>query len=153
MLKKKYKIFVVMEYIYEYFLEIVECKFAKWLNQLKNFFNKHFKEYYLASFCWWISSSCENHFTLVHAHTPFILSTITYKVAVYAPSERADTLYFISTPMYTLWRRLFESSLRASVVHSSKTFQRSYIRKIAHCLWLFSTLCSRDSSRDLAENL
>jgi hypothetical protein len=25
----------------------------KWLNQLKNFFNKHFKEYYLASFfCW-----------------------------------------------------------------------------------------------------
>jgi hypothetical protein len=24
----------------------------KWLNQLKNFFNKPFKEYYLASFCW-----------------------------------------------------------------------------------------------------
>ncbi len=38
------------------------CK--KWLNQLKNFFNKHFFEYYLASFCWWISSSCENHCTL-----------------------------------------------------------------------------------------
>ncbi len=36
----------------------------KWLNQLKNFFNKHFKEYYLASFCWWIPSSCENHGTL-----------------------------------------------------------------------------------------
>jgi hypothetical protein len=34
-----------MEYIYEYFLEIVEC-------QLKNFFYKYFKEYYLASFCW-----------------------------------------------------------------------------------------------------
>jgi hypothetical protein len=27
-----------MVYIYEYFLEVVECKFArKWLNQLKNF--------------------------------------------------------------------------------------------------------------------
>ncbi len=37
----------------------------KWLNQLKNFFNKHFKEYYLASFCWWIPSSCENHCTLM----------------------------------------------------------------------------------------
>ncbi len=37
----------------------------KWLNQLKNFFNKHFKEYYLASFCWWIPSSCENHCTLI----------------------------------------------------------------------------------------
>jgi hypothetical protein len=38
----------------------------KWLNWLKNDFNKHFKEYYLASFCWWIPSSCENHCTLVH---------------------------------------------------------------------------------------
>jgi hypothetical protein len=24
----------------------------KWLNQLKNLCSKHFKEYYLASFCW-----------------------------------------------------------------------------------------------------
>ncbi len=37
----------------------------KWLNQLKNFLNKHFKEYYLASFCWWIPSSCENHCNLL----------------------------------------------------------------------------------------
>ncbi len=37
----------------------------KWLNQSKNFIKKHFKEYYLASFCWWIPSSCENHWTLV----------------------------------------------------------------------------------------
>ncbi len=37
----------------------------KWLYQVKNFFNKHFKEYYLASFCWWISSSCENHCNLM----------------------------------------------------------------------------------------
>jgi hypothetical protein len=37
----------------------------KWLNQLKNFFNKHFKEYYLASFCWWIPSSYEIHCTLM----------------------------------------------------------------------------------------
>ncbi len=37
----------------------------KWLNQLKNFFNKHCKQYYLASFCWWIPSSCENHCNLV----------------------------------------------------------------------------------------
>jgi hypothetical protein len=36
-----------------------------WLNQLKNFFYKHFKEYYLASFCWLIPSSCENHCNLV----------------------------------------------------------------------------------------
>ncbi len=38
----------------------------KWLNQLKNFFNKHFKEYSLESFCWWIPSSCENHCNLIH---------------------------------------------------------------------------------------
>ena len=35
-------------------------------NQLKNFFNKHFKEYYLASFSWWIPSSCENHCSLLY---------------------------------------------------------------------------------------
>ncbi len=40
----------------------------KWLNQLKNFFNKHFWEYYLASFCWWISSRCENYCTLLYMH-------------------------------------------------------------------------------------
>ncbi len=38
---------------------------------------------------------------------PFTLFVITYKVAVYAPTERADTLtlfyYFISTPICTLW--------------------------------------------------
>ncbi len=38
----------------------------KWRMQLKNLFNKHFWEYYLASFCWWIPSSCENHCNLVH---------------------------------------------------------------------------------------
>ncbi len=38
----------------------------KWLNQLKNCFNKRFWEYYSASFCWWISSSCENHCTLLY---------------------------------------------------------------------------------------
>ena len=42
----------------------------KWLNQLKNFFNKRFREYYLASFCWWISSSCENHCTLMRIYMP-----------------------------------------------------------------------------------
>ncbi len=39
----------------------------KWLNQLNYFFNKHFWESYLASFCWWISSSCENHCTLPYS--------------------------------------------------------------------------------------
>ncbi len=43
----------------------------KWLNQLKTFFNKHFWEYYLASFCWWILSSCENHCTLIHSQALF----------------------------------------------------------------------------------
>jgi hypothetical protein len=40
----------------------------KWLNQLKNLLNKPFKEYYLASFCWWIPSRCENHCTLLSIH-------------------------------------------------------------------------------------
>ncbi len=40
----------------------------KWLNQLKDFFNKHFWEYYLSSFYWWISLSCENHCNLMHTH-------------------------------------------------------------------------------------
>jgi hypothetical protein len=35
--------------------------------------------------------------------TPFIISTITYKVVLYAPAERADTLpLFYSTPLCTL---------------------------------------------------
>jgi hypothetical protein len=36
---------------------------------------------------------------------PFNLFTITYKVAVYGPAERADTVhapYFISTPIYSV---------------------------------------------------
>ncbi len=36
--------------------------------QLHSSVHKHFKEYYLASFCWWIPSSCENHCNLVHIH-------------------------------------------------------------------------------------
>jgi hypothetical protein len=48
----------------------------KWLNQLKNFFNKHFKEYYLASFCWWIPSSCENHCTLVYTYQGTIVPSL-----------------------------------------------------------------------------
>ncbi len=54
-----------MEYMYMVFFGSSRMQIRKkWLNQLKNFFNKHFKEYYLASFCWWIPSSCENHCTL-----------------------------------------------------------------------------------------
>jgi hypothetical protein len=34
-------------------------------NQMENFFDKHLKEYYLASFCRWIPSSCENHCNLL----------------------------------------------------------------------------------------
>jgi hypothetical protein len=36
---------------------------------------------------------------------PFTLFSITYKLAVYAPAERADTLplFFISTHICTLW--------------------------------------------------
>ncbi len=41
----------------------------KWLNQLKNFFNKHFKEYYFAFFWRWVPSSCENHCTLIYMYT------------------------------------------------------------------------------------
>ncbi len=48
----------------------------KMLNQLKNFFNKHFWEYYLASFRWWISSSCEIHCTLMQAYLPLLLASI-----------------------------------------------------------------------------
>jgi hypothetical protein len=43
----------------------------KWLNQLRNFSYKHFKEYYLAPFCWWIPSSCENRCNpLVYLNQP-----------------------------------------------------------------------------------
>ncbi len=41
----------------------------------------------------------------VHAHPPFTIFTITYKVAVYAPAERGDTIhhpYFISILMYSV---------------------------------------------------
>jgi hypothetical protein len=36
---------------------------------------------------------------------PFTLITITYKVAVYAPAERADTLtlFHLYHPMYPMW--------------------------------------------------
>ncbi len=35
------------------------------LTNWKTFLTKIGKEYYLASFCWWIPSSCENHFNLM----------------------------------------------------------------------------------------
>ncbi len=42
--KKNFKKFGVIEYIYEYLLELVHRMQIrkKWLNQLKHFFNKHF---------------------------------------------------------------------------------------------------------------
>jgi hypothetical protein len=36
----------------------------KWLIQMKRLFNIHCKEYYAATFCWWIPSSCENRCNL-----------------------------------------------------------------------------------------
>ncbi len=74
--QKTIKIFGVIEYIYEYILELVECKFARnGLTNWKTFFNKHFWEYYLASFCWWISSSCENHCTLLCIQNRYSVTT------------------------------------------------------------------------------
>ena len=73
MLKKKEKIFRVIEWVHIWVFfgnSRIQIR-KKWLNQLKNFYSKHFKEYYLASFCWWISSSYENHCTLVHKHENF----------------------------------------------------------------------------------
>ncbi len=54
----------------------------KWLKQLKNFFNKHFKEYYLAFFCWWIPSSCENHCTLMQEVAFITGRTLNKEVAI-----------------------------------------------------------------------
>ncbi len=50
-------------HIWVYVRTIIMQIRKKWLNQLKNFFNKHVWEYYLASFCWW---NYEIHCTLVH---------------------------------------------------------------------------------------
>jgi hypothetical protein len=88
----------------------------------------------------------------VHAHPlPLYLPSRT----VYAPPEREDSLspiFFISTALCTLWWRLFESSLSASVVHSSKT---SRVHKLERLLIVCG--CSRHCvpviHRDLAENL
>ena len=52
----------------EWGISIMQIR-KQWLNQLKNFFNKHFEEYYLASFCWWIPSSCESHCNLLYNRT------------------------------------------------------------------------------------
>ncbi len=74
----------------------------KWLNQLKNFFNKHFKEYYLASFCLWIPSSCEKHCNLLR--TP--LTHKTHKNTQEHPTTENNTqqqyttaLRYIKLPM------------------------------------------------------
>ncbi len=68
MSQKNKKIFGVNEYICIWvYVRTSRMQIRKkWLNQLKNFFNKHFWENYLAPFCWWISSSCENHCTLTY---------------------------------------------------------------------------------------
>jgi len=49
------KIFEVIEYLHTYTSVFVNRRMQirkKWLNQLKNFVDKYFLEYYLASFCW-----------------------------------------------------------------------------------------------------
>ena len=54
-----------MEYIYEYFLEIVECKFARnGLTNWKTFLTSIFKNIILHLFCG--ESSCENYCNLLY---------------------------------------------------------------------------------------
>ncbi len=64
--KNNQKNFGVIEYIYEYLLELVECKFARnCLANWKTFLTDIFENIFWHLFCWWISSSCENHCNLI----------------------------------------------------------------------------------------
>ncbi len=84
----------------------------KWLNQLKNFFNKRFWEYYLASFCWWISSSCENHCTLVSTYffwkmASKLNSNLEYLLQPELPSRDRISCLFLSI---SYWKHSTQSS-------------------------------------------
>jgi len=56
---------------------------------------------------------------------PFTLSTIVIKVVVYDPAERADTSYFYSTPICTLW---LQRCSAGTVHHSVHRFSPEFIQ-------------------------
>jgi hypothetical protein len=58
---------------------------------IEKLFNKHFWEYYLTSFCWWISSSCENHCILKNIRNMFKqITSMNAKSSTYGDMWKTD---------------------------------------------------------------
>ncbi len=72
---------------------------------------------------------------------PFTISTITYKVLVYAPDQRGQIhipyFYFISTYMYSVviyYKKYFHSTVREPPAILSSRFQGGITRQISNIL-------------------
>ncbi len=66
MQKRKLKNFEFIEYMYEYFLELGKCKFAKIAQPIeKTSWTNIFKNIVWHLLCWWVLSSCKNHCSLL----------------------------------------------------------------------------------------
>ncbi len=79
----------------------------------------------------------------MHAQPPFPKSTVTYKVVVYAPTERADTFPPISTlPLYTSFIHVIYFGTIITQSHNSSFFitgwkyQEAVVKVGVHALTL-----------------
>ncbi len=76
---------------------------------MKNFFYKHFWEYYLASFCRWISSSCENHYTLMPMHCDIVPIPTRISV-IFATGTTVHAQWLMTNPLSQPFRPVCRAS-------------------------------------------
>ncbi len=81
----------------------------------------------------------------VHVHT-LSLFTITYKVAVYAPAERADTLFLFNLyPLYTL---SMYSIVACFIYMCLCKHARGHVCvRSAQCLWCICRVCQKQFAK------
>ncbi len=101
-MEKKLKKFGVIEYIFEYYLTIVECKFCKkWLNQIKNL-KKNFKNIIWHLFAW-IPSSCEDHCNIVNRQVKSLKNNLHNKTIPSKGESKSVTTHWLQKQ--PCWRK------------------------------------------------
>ncbi len=106
--------FIIQFHFSLWFSRFVIFVLSKTHTDIRNFMYTHrFNQGHCKHFLVYIPSWWKNQPSLVrggrgvHAQPPFILSTITYKVVVYAPAKRADTL-----PLFLLYPYMYSVLLK-----------------------------------------
>ncbi len=95
----------------------------------------------------------------MHAPPPFTRVTITYKAAVYAPAEGADTIpLFSPLLLHVLCGKVFSTGIRTDdriTIEVVKTFGQQHVWLFVHCgsVWQGIWLVHGQKKRSFVPNL